>query len=851
MGFVMTIKVISPEGFFGFQLGSDRNIARWDKIVEYFKKVEKQSDKIRVIDLGPTTMGNPFLLVIISSPDNLKNLEHLRQVNAKISDPRGLSDDEAKRLIAEGKAIICQSMSLHASEIAGTQMTPELAYDLLTRDDEETKRILENVIFLMIPCFNPDGEIMVADWYNKYLGTEYEGCDLPWLYNKYVGHDNNRDAFMTNMVESQYAVKVMYRDWHPQAYQDHHHMGSYGARLYVAPYSEPIHPNADPLIWRELSWYGAHMAYRLEEAEKTGILNAAQFLGWGHLGFHWLGNYHNIASMLTENASAKLATPMYIHPNQLTGDGSGPIRGFPHYKPQTNFPHPWPGGWWRLRDIVEQVKIAAWVLLDMAARNKDIVLWNAYLKAKRQTERGKEGTPKAYVISSCHHDPLTAEKLIDKLLAQGIEIRRAKADFVVEGFAYPVGSYVIFLDQPKMGVIKTLLGRTIYPDDPWTREADGSPSRPQDMATDTLAEFMGVCADPLNCCPEVELENVTEHKASAGKVVGKSKLGYVFDCRLNDSFKAANTLIGKGLKITRVEDCVEAGGKVFAPGSFVAPAGSERTLNEITKEIGVDFYGLGKRVEGAKEVKPPRVAMYQRYWGGNIDEGWTRWLLEQFRFSYTTVMDKEIKEGNLKEKFDVLLLPSDDTPLITGEKLEEYFTKHRFHGYMPTFPPEYRSGVGAEGVEAIKKFVESGGTLVAMNAACDFAIDKFGLNIRNVLKDLKPKEFFCPGSTLKLRVEMRHPMAYGMPENALSVFWNSPAFDVLPSEFNENYEIVAQYPEREIMQSGWLVGEEKIANKAAVVVAKHGKGKVVLMGVWPQHRGQTHGTFKLLFNNLL
>jgi hypothetical protein len=851
MGFVMTIKVISPEGFFGFQLGSDRNIARWDKIVEYFKKVEKQSDKIRVIDLGPTTMGNPFLLVIISSPDNLKNLEHLRQVNAKISDPRGLSDDEAKRLIAEGKAIICQSMSLHASEIAGTQMTPELAYDLLTRDDEETKRILENVIFLMIPCFNPDGEIMVADWYNKYLGTEYEGCDLPWLYNKYVGHDNNRDAFMTNMVESQYAVKVMYRDWHPQAYQDHHHMGSYGARLYVAPYSEPIHPNADPLIWRELSWYGAHMAYRLEEAEKTGILNAAQFLGWGHLGFHWLGNYHNIASMLTENASAKLATPMYIHPNQLTGDGSGPIRGFPHYKPQTNFPHPWPGGWWRLRDIVEQVKIAAWVLLDMAARNKDIVLWNAYLKAKRQTERGKEGTPKAYVISSCHHDPLTAEKLIDKLLAQGIEIRRAKADFVVEGFAYPVGSYVIFLDQPKMGVIKTLLGRTIYPDDPWTREADGSPSRPQDMATDTLAEFMGVCADPLNCCPEVELENVTEHKASAGKVVGKSKLGYVFDCRLNDSFKAANTLIGKGLKITRVEDCVEAGGKVFAPGSFVAPAGSERTLNEITKEIGVDFYGLGKRVEGAKEVKPPRVAMYQRYWGGNIDEGWTRWLLEQFRFSYTTVMDKEIKEGNLKEKFDVLLLPSDDTPLITGEKLEEYFTKHRFHGYMPTFPPEYRSGVGAEGVEAIKKFVESGGTLVAMNAACDFAIDKFGLNIRNVLKDLKPKEFFCPGSTLKLRVEMRHPMAYGMPENALSVFWNSPAFDVLPSEFNENYEIVAQYPEREIMQSGWLVGEEKIANKAAVVVAKHGKGKVVLMGIWSQHRGQTHGTFKLLFNNLL
>ena len=289
----MTEKITSPETFFGFQLGSDRKIARWDKIVEYFYLLEKQSKKIKVINMGPSTEGNPFLLVIISSPGNIANLDHLKEVNAKISDPRGLSEEEVKELVKEGKAVICQSMSLHATEIGGTQMAPELAYDLLTRTDEETERILNNVIFLMIPCFNPDGQIMVTDWYYKWLGTEYEGCNLPWLYHKYVGHDNNRDAFMTNMVESQYAAKIMYQEWHPQAYQDHHHMGSYGARLYVAPYSEPIHPYADPLIWREHSWYGAHMAYKLEEKGKTGVLNAAQFLAWGHLGFHWIGNYHN------------------------------------------------------------------------------------------------------------------------------------------------------------------------------------------------------------------------------------------------------------------------------------------------------------------------------------------------------------------------------------------------------------------------------------------------------------------------------------------------------------------------------------------------------------------------------
>jgi len=847
----MTEKIISPEEFFGFQLGSDRKIARWDRIVEYFNKLQEQSDKIRVFDMGPSTEGNPFLLVIISSTNNMRNLEHFREVNAKISDPRGLSDKDVEALIKEGKAVICQSMSLHATEIAGTQMAPELAYDLLTKNDEETQRILDNVIFLMIPCFNPDGEIMVTDWYNKYLGTEYEGCNLPWLYNKYVGHDNNRDAFATNMVESQYAAKVMYRDWHPQAYQDHHHMGSYGARLYVAPYSEPIHPYADPLIWREHSWYGAHMAYRLEEAGKTGILNAAQFLGWGHLGFHWLGNYHNIASMLTENASAKLATPMYIHPNQLLGDRRGPIRGFPHYKPQTNFPNPWPGGWWRLRNIVEQVKISAWALLDIAARNKDIVLKNAYLKAKRQAERGAEGTPKAYVISARQHDPLTMEKLIDKLLIQGMEINKARADFTVSGYTYPKGSYIIFLDQPKMGVIKTLLGWTIYPDNAWTRESDGSPSQPQDMATDTLAEFMGVCVDPLDYCPEGDFEAVVGFKAPVGKIEGTSKIGYIFDGRLNDSFKATNMFLAEGLKVLRVTETVKFAGKAFVSGSFIVYGGSEKTLKKVAKETGVDFYALEKKVEKAEEVKTMRIAIYQRYWGGNMDEGWTRWLLEQFGFKYTTVMDKEIKEGDLKDKFDILILPNDATPLITGEDLEEFFTKQQFPGYMPTFPPEYRSGLGKEGVEAIKKFVESGGTLVAMNAACDFAIEKLGLKVRNVLKDLKPKEFFCPGSTLKVKVDICHSLAQGIPENALVVFWNSPAFEVLPSEFNENYEIVVQYPESEIMQSGWLIGEEKIANKAAAIVAKYGKGKAILIGFWSQHRGQTHGTFKFFFNSLL
>jgi hypothetical protein len=850
----MTNQVISPEEFFGFQLGSDRKIARWDRIVEYFQKLQQQSDKIKVVDMGPSTEGNPFLLVIVSSAGNLENLDRLKEVNAKISDPRGLSEEEVKELIGEGRAVICQSMSLHATEIGGTQMAPELAYDLLTKTDEETQRILDNVIFLMIPCFNPDGQIMVTDWYNKWLNTEYEGCDLPWLYHKYVGHDNNRDAFMTNMVESQYAAEIMYQEWHPQAYQDHHHMGSYGARLYIAPYCEPIHPHGDPLIWREHSWYGAHMAYKLEEVGKTGILNAAIFAGWAHMGFHWLGIYHNISSMLTESANAKLATPLYIHPEQLKGRGYGNLVGtqlFPHYKPQTTFPHPWPGGWWRLRDIVEQQKVSSWAMLDMAARNKETVLWNAYLKAKRQTESGANGKSFAYVIPTKQHDPLTVELLIEKLLVQGLEIYRATKGFTVDGFTYPAGTYIIFPAQPKMGVIKTLLEQIFYPDDVWTRRQDGSPYRPYDTATDTMSEFMGVHVDPIKTKFDGEFEIVTGYEKPVGKVLGESDIGYVFDSRLNDSFKAMNLLLTESVSVQRVNKEIDVGGVVYPPGAFVAAAGLDATLEKVAGGTGVDFYALEEEIE-ASEVKRLRVGMYQRYWGGNIDEGWTRFVLEQFGFPYTTLMDDDIKRGGLGDRFDIIILPNDPPGLITGGKeLEEWWKENRPYFPFPVFPPEYRSGIGEEGVEAIKEFVEKGGTLVTLGEACDFAIEKLEMKVRNVVKGLEPKEFYCPGSTLKVRVDTSHPLAYGMPEDALVLLWSAHAFEVLPHRFNEHYEVVVKYPERDILQSGWLIGEEKIANTYAMISAKFGEGKVILIGFRTQHRCQTYGTFKLLFNSLL
>jgi hypothetical protein len=472
----------------------------------------------------------------------------------------------------------------------------------------------------------------------------------------------------------------MFRDWVPQAYIDHHHMGSYGARFYVPPYCEPIRPYADPLIWREHSWYGAHIAYKLEEAGKSGILNAAQYPGWGHFGWHWITPFHNIAGMLTESASARSASPLYIHPEQLRGGA----RQFPDYEAQSTFPNPWPGGWWRLRDIVEQKKISAWALLDLAARNKETVLWNAYLKAKRQTDRGAQGKPKAYVIPVAQHDSLTTVKMVNTLLLSGIEIQQAGKDFTVGGVIYPIGSYLISLAQPKMGLIRNLLGETHYADNEWTRSEDGSPRRPYDLATHTMNEFMGVRVDPINETVSGDFQKLAGQVKASGKVTTGGS-GYVLDGRLNESFRAVNLLLGKKVSIERIDKAASG----LLPGDFIVSGGPESVLKDVAEQTGVNFKALkSKPNKGIHKVKRMRVGMYQRYSGGNMDEGWTRLVLEKFSFPYTSLMDAEIKKGNLIKKYDVIILPSDSTRRITGEAGPD----SRSRRPRSSVPPEYRSG---------------------------------------------------------------------------------------------------------------------------------------------------------------
>ena len=844
----MTETIESPERFFGFRMGTDRKIARWDRIVEYFWLLDKKSDAIKVVELGKSTEGNPFLLAIITSPENMKNLDKIKEMSYRIAHPKGLSDGEIEDIIKNGKTVVEITNSMHATEIGGTQMSPELAYELITSEEPTFQKIRENTVLLLFPCFNPDGEIMITDWYNKLLGTEYEGVNQPWLYHKYVGHDNNRDMIMQHMVETQMWARVTFEEWFPQAYFDHHHMGSYGARLYVPPLSPGwIDVNIDPLVWTEQRLYGGNMADRLEAAGNIGI-EYETFVDEFMTTANHVCRRMNMCGMLSESASAKLATPMYIHHQQLQPASTNR----PEYNPQTNFPHPWPGGWWSLRDIVDQQKISSLALLEIAAYFKERILRNMYLKATRSIKKGKKESPFAFIIPPYQHDNLTAYKLLKAQRGLGVEIHRAKKNFKAENITYPVGSHIIFLSQIARPYILATLKSTLFKDTYWNRAADGTPIPTKDPATANLAEYMGVNITEVAESFEGDFEELKSIEAPEGSIEAESKHGYILDGRINYSFKAVNRLLKKGIKIYRTDEEVKNREKTFPRGTFYIPEnkGVPEALRDEARDLHLTFYPLESTPEFKKhEFKQRRIAMYQRYYAGNMQEGWTRWLLEQHEFSYTTVKDKEIKEG-LKDKYDVLILPSDNTVYITGEKIEEYL-EERFKGLrpLPNYPPEYRSGIGKEGVEKVKEFVEAGGTLLALNEASNFAIENLKLPVKNVVKDLKPKEFICPGSTLKVNVDTNHPLAYGISKDGLILFIrSSQAFDIKPSEQNEDCKVIVSYPDRLMLQSGWLIGEKYLSRKAALLDVKLGNGNVLLFGFEPLFRAQTHGSFKFFFN---
>ena len=839
----------APEQFLGFKVGADNKLVRWDKIVEYMKLAAASSDRVRFRELGKTSDNNPFIALEISAPDTLQNLDRYKQMQRRLYFQGGApSDTERDEIFRQGKLVLLITCSIHATEIGASQMSVELVHRLATSDAPDVKKILDHVIFVLVPSLNPDGQILVTDWFNKNVGTEYANSPIPYLYHPYVGHDNNRDMYMFTQKESRHTANLLWHDWFPSVWLDQHQMGSNAARIFVMPATDPINANVHPLIYRWNGILGQSQAAALEAAGKEGIIYNSTYTNFWEGAMAWSGWWHNQIGLLTEVASARVAAPIdqtravpgRPAPAAVAGGGrgemrfdSGPLAAPTDINSRTEYPRPWMGGHWTLRDIVDYEMIATMALLETAADRRETIMRQIYEVNRQTIEDGRKNNPSAILVPVEHQqDPREAAHLVEKLNLGGVEIYRADAAFEADGKKYGGGTFVIPMTQVFARYAKDMLEKQTYPE--VRRSPTSAPEPPYDVTAWSLGMLLGVdTVFVKSALPAMKMTRVEGAAKMAGEVSGAGSR-YAFDYKGADSAIAINRLLKDGARVS------------FDGPSRVAVSGIARTkIEQLARDFGLTVRASAGDVRSTKsEVRAdlafhaPRVAMYQPWTGGNMDEGWTRWVLEQYEFNLTSIHNADIRGGKLRQKFDAIII-ADQSPrdIVDGFDASQ-------------IRPEYRGGIGEAGVEQLKQFVAEGGTLVTMGNACDLAIERLPIPVRNLKKGLTRDQHFAPGAILKLEVDTQHPVGYGVAAETYGFYINSPFFQLTEGFNSQRSSVVARYPNSGVIASGWLKGEELMAGRAAVVAIDMNPGKVMLFGLRPQHRAQTHATFPLLFNAL-
>jgi len=753
-------RVPAPRDVLGFTPGDDRKLAAWAQIVEYFKQLDRASDRVQLEELGKTTLGRPFMLATISSPENLKRLDRFKEIQRKLADPRLINsnDDEANKLVAEGRTIVMITCGVHSTEVGGNLVSMNIAHRLASDDSAETREILDKCIVLLVPSLNPDGVDIVKNWYDKTLGAASEGTAPPELYHHYVGHDNNRDWYAFTQIETQLTVDKVHNVWHPQIVHDIHQQGETGSRFFIPPYVDPWEPNVPPLIQAGVNFMGSAMAWELAAEGKRGVVINGVYDAWTPARAYQ--HYHGGIRILSETASARIASPTNVPFEKLTPQVNVDTR-----VRSWNFPMPWPGGEWRLANIVDYMQSGAFALMRNAARYRERWLRDFYQIGKDAVRERKPGEPFAFLIPPTigRHDEGDAgwwgtvglKRIVSILRRGGVEVFDAESAFEADGKQYPAGTKVIPMSQPYGAFAKTLLERQHYPD---LREYPGGPPRrPYDVTAHTLPLLMGVDV-----------------------------------ARVEKAFTFAK-----------------------APGEL-------------------DYF-----ISHTDYADKPRVGLYKSY-AASMDEGWTRWILDQHRnrFSYRSVTDPEVRTGNLRARFDCIIIPDQN-----ARQIVEGLSKERY-------PAEVAGGLGEAGIASLKKFIEDGGTVITLNDASEFAIEHLGVPVKNVLKGVPPREFYCPGSILKIELEPGASLAKGAPllksvgestlEESIAWFETGPAFEVT----SRDARVVARFASepKDLLLSGWLLGADKIAGKGAIVEVKRGAGRVIMFAFRPQYRGQSTAT---------
>lgn len=821
----------SPESQLGFPVGADRKLADWNEIIRYFNTLDNSSERLQVVELGKSTEGRPLVFAVITAPQNFARLDDILDIQRRLADPRQMQADSLTSYLRRGRTVVMINCSIHSTEIAAAQMAMELAYKLASGNDAMTQEILNNVILLLSPSSNPDGIQLVVDWYKKSLNTPYEGASPPWLYHPYAGHDDNRDWFMLNLVETKLITAALYQKWFPQIVYDVHQMGEKGPRLFFPPFYEVSNPHIDPILLRSIMQIGGHVTTDLTAQGFTGIATEWTFDTWWHGGMRSAPYFHNSVGLLSEAASVKIATPIEIKFDELGGGGRGltNAREF-----QTNFPEPWKGGWWRLRDIVDLELSASYSLLTLAARYRDQWLHNFYRLGQRAIAKGKLDSPRAYIIPSSQHDAAAAQKLLEIMILQGTEILRAQKDFIAEGATYPAGSFVIDLAQPYRNNVVALFEKQKYPE---KRRYPGGPlEQPYDVTGWTLPLQMGVeyftATQELNNLVADTINAFTLPAASliiTAKPPSEKNAYFSVSPASLDAHKLINRLLQKNQTV------LWSRSKTSEENQILVQANAE-TLTQAAQNLLVNMARVMtvNNAGNTQKLKRPRVGIYRSF-VPTADEGWTRFVLDAFEFEYHTLEDSDLRHGDFVTQFDAIIFPDQlDSTILLGQRADD----------DNRYPAAFTGGIGELGLANVRRFVESGGTLLAFDSATRLFIRQWALPVVNELEKAKSNEFSAPGSLLRGLVDANHPLAFGMPRETTLFFSNSGAFSVRAGH------AIVKYPLQNPLLSGWLQGENKIQGKAALAEVPLGRGRVLLFGFRPQHRGQTYATFKLVFNCL-
>ena len=900
----------SPKEHFGFNIGDDYQLATYSQTEAYFKKVAAASDRVKLVDIGLTEEGRHQYMLIVSSPENLKKLDRYKQISQQLARAEGLNDDQARALAQEGKAVVWIDGGLHATETVGTMQLIETIWQLVSRKDPETMRILDQDVILLTHA-NPDGQEIVTNWYMRNPKPDKRSLDnLPILYQKYIGHDNNRDFFIMNMKETQNIGRQLFVEWIPQIMYNHHQRGPAGSVLAGPPYRDPFNYVFDPLMVTGIDALGAAMINRLNAENKPGFtrLGGSVFSTWYNGGLRTTTHFHNMIGLLTEIVGGPTPEDIPLVPSRLIPNG--------------NTPNPITPQRWHFKQSIDYSISLNYAVLGYAARYRDEMLFNIYRMGKNSIERGSKDhwalspkridaineafkndpkkptstsanaalsqsgllprgggmpikyydtimkapvlrDPRGFIIPAGQPDFATAVKFVNALIRTGIQIQQATADFTVAGKKYPEGSYVVKTDQSFRPHLLDMFEPQDHPND--FQYPGGPPVRPYDAAGWTLAYLMNVQFDrvldafdgPFKKLPYGELQS------PEGRIAGTGSAGYLLSAKANNSFIAVNDLLASGVEVYRLPNGL--GGKsAVEAGAFFVPASvkAKSVLDKSAKDLGLDVTGLAKRpTTSLVKVSPMRIALLDTY-GGSMPSGWVRWVMEQYHFPMKVIYPSDIDAGDLRKKYDVIVFVTRTIPPVGGQETDAFRSLEREPKEEDT-PAEYRPRLAKitapKSIPQIKAYLEAGGTVVTIGSSTNLAYH-LKLPVKNALtemtssgqdKPLPGEKFYIPGSVLRVGLDSTQAPTYGMSTQADVYFDNSPVFRVAPDAIAKGTVVpLAWFDTNKPLRSGWAWGQSYLQDGVAAFMAPVGSGKLYAFGPEITFRAQAQGTFKLLLNQL-